>query len=182
MATRLQEMHIIALYFLKTIWGICLNYKNSEPNVLSLNNTLSNTLCYTEIQNKLMTIFKAFNIIFSLYEHLGGTTVHGTAFDDEMKAIVDASTQDKGFGQKKAIATICGKVLATAYIERSGNRYSALKRELTIVLLCNDRYPTDPAFTPAHFSWTSHKYWEWFPTANSFRSLLTTNFKDKAVT
>ena len=119
-----------------------------------------------------------------MYEHLGGTLVHGTAFDDEMKAIVDAtSTQDKGIARKKAIATICIKVLATAFIKRSGNRYSALKRELTnSFALGNDRYPTDPTFTLAHFSWSSHKCWACFPTANSFTSLLTTNFKGKVLT
>jgi len=90
-----------------------------------------------------------------VYEHLGGTLVHGTAFDDEMKAIVDAtSTQDKGIARKKAIATICIKVLATAFIKRSGNRYSALKRELTnSFALGNDRYPTDS---------TPHSLWHTF--------------------
>ena len=79
------------LQLLKTIWGTCLNYKSSKPIVLSPNNTFEQYIVLHREAKSNDDYFKAFNIIVSVYEHLGGTLVHGTAFDDETKAIVDAS-------------------------------------------------------------------------------------------
>ena len=91
--------------------------------------------------------FKAFNGVVSVYEHLGGTLTHGTAFEAEMAARVAkgvAAGEVEAVVEKRATAIIRDKVLATALIKHSDTKYATLRKDLANAFaLGDDKYPSD---------------------------------------
>ena len=133
------------LWLLKTIRGICLSYESSKTKVLSLDDALEQFITSCQDTKSNDDFFKAFNSLVSIYEHLGGTLVHGNAFNDEMNTIINDSSQDEAIATKKATRLIRDRILATAFIKHSGNKFAPLRRELAnAYALGDDRYPSDP--------------------------------------
>ena len=95
--------------------------------------------------------FKAFIGVVSIYEHLGGTLTHGTAFEIEIAARIAtgvADGEDVDVATKRATAIIRDKVLATALIKRSGTKYATLRKDLAnAYALGDDKYPSDLTIT-----------------------------------
>jgi len=94
------------LWLLKIICGICLSYESSKPKIVSLHDALEQYIIFRQDTKSNGDIFKAFNSLVSVYEHLSGTLVHGTAYDDEINTIVSESSQDEPIAKKKATRLI----------------------------------------------------------------------------
>lgn len=135
------------LWLLKTILGICLKYESTKPKLLSLDDAMEQYVIFRQEGKSNDNYFKAFNSVVSVYEHLGGTLTHGTAFETEIAAIVAtavADSEDLATATKRATATMRDRVLATALIKRSGTRYATLRRDLANTYALGDnKYPSN---------------------------------------
>jgi len=139
------------IWLLSTIRGISLNYESTKPKFLSLDDALKQYVVFRQDTKSNDDYFKAFIGVTSIYEHLGGTLTHGTAFEIEIAARIAtgvADGEDVDVATKRATAIIRDKVLATALIKRSGAKYATLRKDLAnAYALGDDKYPSDLAIT-----------------------------------
>jgi len=76
------------IWLLNKIRSISLNYESTKPKFLSLDDALEQYVTFRQDTKSNDDYFKAFNEVVSVYEHLGGTLTHGTAFEVEMSTRV----------------------------------------------------------------------------------------------